>query len=135
MHALLCSKSQLIIMNISLVFQILVSFKVFLLSSVKYFAQICRIDPVDFLNPETLIFPMIYKMSLCKFFSCRPQNQRNCTGLLFQCGHYFFKRVMQACIPYLFLQKTSFSSFSPFCVFCFEVNVLNEDFIKSVIII
>ena len=28
----------------------------------------CRTDPVDFLNPETLIFPMVYKMSLCKFF-------------------------------------------------------------------
>ena len=56
-------------------------FRVFLFWPLKYFAQYCRIDPVNFLNPETLTFPVVYNMSLCNYFSCRPQNQQNSTGL------------------------------------------------------
>ena len=55
-------------------------FRVFL--SVKYFAQHCKSDPVGFLNPETLIFPMVSNMSLCTYFPCRLQNQQNSTGFL-----------------------------------------------------
>ena len=68
MYALLWSKYQLITMNISLVFEFLAIFMAFILWTVKCFAQLCRTDPVDFQNPETLIFPMVHNMFLCKFF-------------------------------------------------------------------
>ena len=68
MYALLWSRYQLITMNISLVFEFLAIFMTFILWTVKCFAQLCRTDPVDFQNPETLIFPMVYSMFLCKFF-------------------------------------------------------------------
>ena len=67
MHAFLWSKSQIITTNISLVFEFLAIFRIFIFWSVKSFAQLCRIALVIFLNPETLIFPMVYNMPLCKF--------------------------------------------------------------------
>ena len=47
------------------------NFRAFIFWSVKCFAQLCRIDPIDFLNSQAVIFPMVYSMSLCKFFPGR----------------------------------------------------------------
>ena len=47
---------------------------------------------------------------------------------LFLRGHYFVEyELMLVCIFYNFFLKTSFSTFSAFCVFCFESDVLNQD--------
>ena len=59
MYALFWFKSQVVTMKISLVFEFLTIFRAFIFWSVKCFAQLCIIDPIDFLNPQTLIFPMV----------------------------------------------------------------------------
>ena len=69
MYALPWSNSQTITMNVSYVFEFLAIFRAFIFWPVKCFAQLREIDPVDFLNPEILIFSMAYAMSLCNFFS------------------------------------------------------------------
>ena len=50
------------------IIEFLAIFRVFIFWFAKCFAQLCRIDLVDFLHPETLIFSMLYNMSLCTFF-------------------------------------------------------------------
>ena len=54
MYALFWSKSQIITTNILLVFEFLAIFGAFIFWSVKCFAQLCIIDPADFLKPETV---------------------------------------------------------------------------------
>ena len=46
----------------------------------------------------------------------------------------FFKRFYVGLHFLPILWKTSFPSFYDFCLFCFELNVLNQDFNKGVII-
>ena len=50
--------------------------------SVKCFAQLCRIDPDDFLKPHPLILQMIYNMSLCNFFHVEPRISEILQGYL-----------------------------------------------------